>query len=190
MDCGIGCNTNQVSIPDQVHSSDDDWDLEYPPNPEIEECIHTFEGESNESEGREAEALQNCSYVDLHVVHENRASRWRVSGRGRGAARVSIGSYNVGATNINNVGGRGCTDSLTLSSCRLSQRGRGVEETSGQSSTHGHRPFGWSGLDSLSPPPPPQGMTSQPRKMPTRKSGSTALRQREQIRNHVGGTVQ
>jgi hypothetical protein len=51
MDSEKGCGSVQV------HSSNDDWDLEFPTNREIEELIHTSECETSESEGGEAATL-------------------------------------------------------------------------------------------------------------------------------------
>jgi hypothetical protein len=48
----------------QVHSSDDDWDLEFPPNPEIHNSLYTSEGKSSDTEGREGAVGANCSYID------------------------------------------------------------------------------------------------------------------------------
>jgi hypothetical protein len=147
MECGIGSGTNQVGIPDQVHSSDNDWDLEFPPNLEIEDFPHTSEDESSDSEGREAKARANCSYIDLHVVHEHKASRGCRRDSGGGAMRVAASNEGVGSTSVGNVGRKGCVDSSPLLPRRLSPRGRArVERTR----LHGRRLSSLNGLELLS----------------------------------------
>jgi hypothetical protein len=70
-------------------------------------------------------AREQCSYVDLHVVHEYRIGQRSVSTRRRETVRGSTVGLSLGGTTMGTVGSRGSEDLRPASMSRVVGPGRG-----------------------------------------------------------------
>jgi hypothetical protein len=69
-----------------VYGSDEEWDLGFPRNCEVDEGAETSRNENADSDA----SGENCSYSDLHALHTHRSSGGRVVNVG-GDGRVHAG---------------------------------------------------------------------------------------------------
>jgi hypothetical protein len=85
MASGFGSDTDPFGDLD-VHGSDEEWDLGFPRNSEVDEGAETSRNENADSDA----SGENCSYSDLHALHAHRGSGGGAVNAG-GAGRVHAG---------------------------------------------------------------------------------------------------